>query len=158
MNKPSSDSDDFANAFEAAFARLQVCLEEACATAGDWPCRIAAATRAGLGFAAADPAAAQLLTNDALAHGSDGIARYERLIAYLSAGLAPGREQRPGGGRLPDITERAMAGGVVSLVAWRLGRGRERELPAIAGEAIQFVLTPYLGAQEARRIGSEQTD
>jgi hypothetical protein len=51
-----------------------------------------------------------------------------------------------------------MAGGVVSLVAWRLGRGRERELPAIAGEAIQFVLTPYLGAQEARRIGSEQTD
>jgi hypothetical protein len=156
MNEPRSHPEDFASAFEAAFARLQVRLEEACAGERDWPHRIAAATGAGLHFAAADPAAAQALTNEALAHGADGIARHERLIAYLREGLAPGREQRPEGERLPGITEHAMASGIVSLVAQRLDRGKESELPAIASEAIQFVLTPYLGAEEARRMGAEQ--
>ena len=51
-----------------------------------------------------------------------------------------------------------MAGGLLSLIARRVDRGRERELPAIVGEAIQFVLTPYLGAEEARRIGNEYTE
>jgi hypothetical protein len=99
--------------------------------------------------------AAQTLTNEALAHGADGIARHERLIAYLRQGLATGRAQSPENQRLPEITEHAMASGVVMLVAQRVDRGEESELPSIAGEAIQFVLTPYLGAEEARRIGAE---
>jgi hypothetical protein len=144
---------EFARAFEATFARLQVCLEEACASERDWSLKVAAAIAAGLGFAAAEPEAAQLLTNGALAQGVDGVDRHERLIAHLSEGLAPGREERPEGERLPDITERAMAGGVVMLVAERVDRGREKELPAIVSEAIQFVLTPFLGAEEARRLG-----
>ena len=84
MNKPSSDPEDFANAFETAFARLRACLEEACVAADDWPRRTAAA----LGFAAADPAAAKLLNREALADGDDGIAHHEQLIAYLAEGLA----------------------------------------------------------------------
>ncbi len=110
--------------------------------------------RAGLRFAAADPAAAQLLTNEALARGREGIARHERLIAYLRAFLVPGRGERPENDRLPEITEQAMASGVVALVAQRLDLGREDELVALAPEAIQFVLTPYLGAEEARRVAS----
>jgi hypothetical protein len=155
MNDLRSHPEEFANAFESAFARLQVRLEEACLEEGDWPRRTAAAIRAGLDFAAADPAAAQLLTNKALAREADAFDRYERLISYLSDGLAPGREQQPDGERLPDITEHAMASGVVSLIAQRVDRGREQELPGIAGEAIQFVLTPYLGSDEARRLGAE---
>ncbi len=45
-----------------------------------------------------------------------------------------------------------MASGVVMLVARRLYQDREGELPALAPEAIQFVLTPYLGAEEARLV------
>jgi hypothetical protein len=92
------------------------------------------------------------LTNEALAHGPEGIARHERLIAYLRKGLALGRQERPENDRLPGITERAMASGVVMLVAQRVDQGRAAELPALAPEAIQFVLTPYLGAEEARRV------
>jgi hypothetical protein len=155
MSDTAPRPDDFAPAFEAAFARLQIRIETACAAEVGWPAQVAAAIRAGLGFAAADPGGAQLLTNEALAHGVDGIARHERLIAYLRQGLTPGREQRPDGKRLPDTTEQAMASGIVMLIALRVAQGRAAELPAIATEAIQFVLTPYLGAAEARRIGAE---
>jgi hypothetical protein len=143
--------EDFGSVFEAAFARLQVTLLEACRHERGWPAKVAAAVAAGLEFAAADPAAAGVLTNGALAEGADGIARHERLVAYLAEGLLPGREERPDGRRLPDVTERAMAGGLVIMVAMRLDQGREGELPALAIEAIQFVLTPYLGVDEARR-------
>lgn len=157
MNEPRSHPDDFATAFEAAFARLQVAILDACRGEAEWPAKVTAAVRAGLGFVAADPAAGQVLTNEALAGGADGIARHERLIAYLREGLAPGREQRPEGERLPDITEHAMASGVVMLVAQRVDRGRAWELPALAPEAVQFVLAPYLGVEDARRVAQLPT-
>jgi hypothetical protein len=145
--------DDFAGSFETAFAGLQIALLEACGQEDAWPAKVAAGVRAGLRLAAAEPAAAQALTNDALAGGTDGIARHERLLEYLGEQLQRGREEGPGGEHLPDSTERAVAGGVVMLVAQRLDQGKAKELPALAPEAIQFVLTPYLGAAEARRVG-----
>jgi hypothetical protein len=155
VNQAQNAPEDFAQAFEAAFGRLQVVLLTATSGEREWPEKVAAAVRAGLRYAAADPVAAQVLTSDALAHGPDGIARHERLIAYLSEGLAPGRRERPEGERLPEITERAVVSGVLMLVAQRIDRGQRDELLAIAGEAIQFVLTPYLGSKEAIRVGAE---
>jgi hypothetical protein len=147
--------DDFASSFEAAVGRLQVAILEACESADDWPRKVAAAVRAGLSLAARDEAGAQALTNEALAHGPDGVARYERLVANLREGLAPGREERPDGAHLPDFIEQALASGVLMLVAQRIDAGRAAELPALAPEAIQFVLTPYLGPEEARRVAVE---
>ena len=89
-----------------------------------------------------------------LDHVRAGFERYERMVNYIAGLLAPGRERAVHGERLPEITERAMASGVAMLVAQRLSLARESELPGIAGEAIQFVLTPYLGTAEARRIGA----
>ena len=149
--------DDFASEFEAAFARLQVRIEEACGIDAGWPDRTAGAIRAALEFSAADPRAAQLLTSEALARGPDGFARYDRLLAYLGELLAQGRAQRIEAERLPEITERAMAGGLAGLIAQRVDQGSEAELPALAEEAIQFVLTPYLGAEEAQRVAAAGT-
>lgn len=152
MGEGARQPDDFAVAFDSAFAALQVRVESACATAGDWPTAVAAGIRAAFDWVAEEPGAAQLLTNDALAGGSAGFERYERMVAYVAELLAPGRAQAGHGERLPEITERAMASGVAMLVAQRLSMGREAELPALAGEAVQFVLTPYLGSAEARRL------
>lgn len=120
----------------------------------DWAFRIAAAIRAGLAFATTDPRAANLLSNEALAQGADGFARYQRMIGYLAGLIASGREEVAGLAGLPEITERALAGGVAMLVAQRLDQGRAAELPALAPEAIEFVLTPYVGQEEARRIAA----
>jgi hypothetical protein len=158
MVEGSRQPDDFAFAFDSAFAQLQVRIESACSRAGGWSEGVAAGIRAAFEWVAAEPAAAQLLTNEALAGGSAGFERYERMVAYVAGLLAPGREQARHGERLPEITERAMASGVAMLVAQRLSLGQQAELPAIAGEAIQFVLTPYLGSAEARRVASGEPD
>lgn len=50
------------------------------------------------------------------------------------------------------LTSEALAGGLAGLVAERLTRGRAAELPALAPQAIEFALTPYLGVEEAKRI------
>jgi hypothetical protein len=152
MGDSARQPGDFGFAFDSAFAGLQVRIESACAGAGDWPEQVAAGIRAAFEWVAADPAAAELLTNGALAAGVPGFERYERMVAYAAELLAPGRERAKHGERLPEITERAMASGVAMLVAQRLSLGQAAELPSIAGEAIQFVLTPYLGSAEARRV------
>jgi hypothetical protein len=151
---PGDRKDDFARTFEAALARLQVRVESACAAKRDWPEQVAAGIRAALEFAAAEPAAADALTNGALAHGHAGFARYDRMIAHFGERLLPGRALRPENARLPEITERAMTGGLATLIAQRLDHGGTDDLPALAPEAIQFVLTPYLGSAAAARIAT----
>lgn len=158
MNETTQHPDDFANRYEAAFARLQVQVETACAAETDWPAQVAAGIRAALRFAAADPASAQVLTNDAMASGREGYQRYERMIAHFGERLLPGRALGLEDERLPEITEKAMTGGLAMLIAQRLDFGRHAELPTIAAEAIQFVLTPYLGAAEARRVAEAAGD
>jgi hypothetical protein len=155
MNDTERPPDDFVNSFETAFARLQVLIEEACAEDGDWPFRVAAAIRAGLEFAAADPAAVRVLVVESLARGAEGISRHERLIGYLAELLTPGREQRPHGNSLPDITEWAIASGVTTLISQRLDEDRGSELLALASEVIQFVLTPYLDLDAAARVAAQ---
>lgn len=144
----------FARAFEAAFARLQVVVEEAYVSEAAWPEQVAAAIRAAFDFAATDPVVADLLTNEALARGSDGLGRYGRLIGFVAGLLAPGRDQIPDGALLPATLEHSLAGGIALLVAQRVDQGRAGELPQLAADAIQFALTPYLGMREAHRIAT----
>jgi hypothetical protein len=154
MEGRAQQPDDFASAFESAFARLQVLLEMACIVGGPWPERVRVAVRQALDFAVADPAAAGVLTNAALGQGRDGLERYERLMAYLAGLLEPGRAESPHGADLPSTTERSLAGGVATIIANRVDRGRAEELPGLTAEVVQFILTPYMGTEEARRIAT----
>jgi hypothetical protein len=141
--------------FELALARLRVRIESACAAqpSADWPARLLAGIRAGLAFAAADPAAANRLTNDTRDTGATGEERHERLIAYLVECLRPGRELSGADRPLPDDVERVIAGRIVALVGDRLARGCEDELLMAGGEeAIELALAPYVGSAAARRL------
>jgi len=146
--------DYFGDAFERAFARLQVRVETACAAEADWPAQVAAGVRAALHFAASEPAAARALTNDALAAGSTGYVRYDRMLGYFGERLLPGRDLRPEGERLPEIVEKSITGGLAVLVGQRLAKGSEAELPGLAEEATKFVLAPYVGVEEAKRLAA----
>lgn len=152
MDYAAERQEGFADAFESAFARLRIRVESACAGESNWASGTASGIRAALTFAAGDPAAVQVLTTDALAGGKPGFELYGRLISYLCELLVPGRAERPGAEHLPPETERALAGGVAMLVAQRVDTGKHAELPGLAPEATQFVLTPYLGVEEAKRI------
>jgi hypothetical protein len=154
MDGRAEQPGDFAGAFEGAFARLQVMLEMVCVSGDSWPERVRVAVRQALDFAADDPAAAGVLISAALAQGGDGLERYERLMAYLAGLLEPGRAESPHGPDLPTTTERSLAGGVAAIVANRVDRGRAGELPGLTAEMVQFILTPYIGTEEARRIAT----
>ncbi len=154
MEEIGRSSDGSAIAFEASFARFQVCVEEVCGRQEDWRTGVAAAIYAAFELAATDPDVVNALTSEALAGGPGGIARHRRLLTYVAERLAPGREQRTEGADLPQLTELALAGGLAGLVAERLTRGLAAELPAFAPQAIQFALTPYIGAEEAKRIAA----
>lgn len=155
MGDVPGSPEDFASVFETAFARVQIAVEEASTGHPDWPSRIAAAIRAGLEFAAADPTAANVLTNEAIAAGPDGLARYRRLTNYIAEALAGGRGEDTRTDEPPGVTEQALAGGLLGMIAERLTAGRAAALPALAPEAIEFALTPYLGTAEAKRIARQ---
>ncbi|HEV7770575.1 MAG TPA: hypothetical protein VGO66_07945 [Solirubrobacterales bacterium] len=157
MSEIATPPDDFPTAFETAFARVQILLEEASAEELEWPLKVAAAVRAGLSFAAAHPQSVRTLTAEPVLHGADGVARYERLIAYLAEALATGRTRAGPGDELPPTFERGLAGGVATLIALRVEGGREAELPGIASQVIQFILTGYVGPAEALRISIAPT-
>jgi hypothetical protein len=144
---------DFADAFEAAFAGLRQALDAACAEETRWPERVAAAISAALEFAAAQPRAASVLVSDSFVHGLYGALRYRQMIKHLAEQLAAGRRERDDSRpELPVITEEALVGGVAEMVAERLRAGGEATLPDLGGELIELVLTPYLGAEEAKKI------
>jgi hypothetical protein len=139
-------------AYESALETLQGRIEMACRSEDEWRCQVAVAVREALAFAAVNPAAAWVLTNRGMGGDTNGFEQLNGMIEYFAAGLLPGRAETPEGDWLPEITERAMVSGVVSLIAQRLHAGRHEELPRIAPEAIQFVLTPYLGTEGAREL------
>lgn len=146
---------EFAAAFEQAFADLRAQIGKACATQDEWPARVAAGVQAAFAFAVSHPEAARLLTCEALARGEEGQFHYRGMISYFATLLLPGRDLYPVDGGRPAISENAMAAGVAQLVGRRLKRGQEDQLPTAAREAAEFILIPYVGVDEARRVVSE---
>lgn len=144
--------DEFARAFERAHSRLLTRLESACACQLEWPQGVAAAIRAGFEFIAERPEEARLLTVEALAAGEE--ARYEQMVSGFAALLLRVRALCPGAAELPSIHESATAGAVVSLVRRHLMRGPADEMPRLAADVIEFVLSPYLGIGDARLVAT----
>jgi hypothetical protein len=143
---------DFADAFDAAFARLRETVEAACSSAEEWPEQVAAGVAAAIEFPISDPAAARTLTSDAFAYGPYGAQRHRQLIEHFVPALAHGRDRRPPGEPLPALTEEALIGGIAEVVAERLRVGEPEELHLLKPQLVALVLIPYLGPEEARRI------
>jgi hypothetical protein len=155
MTRRQLPARDFAAAFEDAFAELRAQIGKACATQDEWPAQVAAGVRAAFAFAVSHPDAAGLLTCEALARGEEGQFHYRGMISYFATMLLPGRDLHPGGGARPPIAASAAAAVVTQIVGRRLERGQEDQLPAAAREAAEFILIPYMGVDEARRVASE---
>lgn len=154
--RPRVPSDDFARNFEAAYAKFQVVVETAYAAEADWPMQAAAAIGAVLEFAAEDPISAHALTVDSLAQGSGHFA-HRRPVDHLARLLAAGRDVHPEGGTLPNLLEDALAGGIFMLLIQRLEAGDTETLAALAPDAIEFALTPYIGHEKAREVAAARS-
>jgi len=114
---------------------------------------VIAAVRGGLGFAAADPAAARLLVigdddpdwAEARHRMVDSLAARLRAAAGEHALLAAGREE-------------VLICGVLGIVAIRLTLDQAQTLPTVTLEAAEFLLSPYSGDERARRLITDAID
>ena len=53
---------------------------------------------------------------------------------------------------LPEATEEALVGGIVSLVIREISAGRTEQLERLLPDLVELTLAPYVGAEEAERL------
>lgn len=131
---------------------LEVCA--VCEADVEWPRRVRAALDVTLAYLAETHSVARVFVVEAAAD----LAVTERQFAAIerfAAMLRDGRRLYPRGAELPAQTERAIVGGIASIVSRHLLAEEPQALPALESELTQLVLLPYMGSAEARRVALE---
>jgi len=141
-------------AFEKGVEDLRPLVIAAYRGEAEWPLRIRAVIGAFLAEFAEYPELARLLTAEPFVAGPELARLHKAAIEGLVPFLREGRELQEGREPLPDTAERGILGAVNSMVGRQATAGRGEELEALLPDLTQFVLTPYLGATDARRVAS----
>jgi AcrR family transcriptional regulator len=119
----------------------------------DWPRAVHAGLERLLDWLAARPDHAHLGFVGFLAAGGEAYPiRYEALQTFAAL-LSPGYDQSR---EVPVIAGEAIAGGVFEIIAEEVLRGRAERLTEILPLITYITLAPFVGPEEAVRIGQEQ--
>lgn len=138
--------------FDAATERTVYEVEEAYDREdGPWADKVGAALGTLLKLVAAHPNVARACMVEALTAGPEATARHEAALKRFAPLLRPGRELNPRRERLPETLEDTLAGGVLWVVNQRLLAGEVAQIRALLPEALEFLLRPYVGEDEAAR-------
>jgi AcrR family transcriptional regulator len=148
--------DCFAAAYDATIERIreQVVAAYEGSKSQDWVQRMRVGIDALLNLLAAEPALASIALVEGLRAGRGVYDRYQAAIESFVECLRTGAPLTPAGEEVPEATDEAVVGGIVSLLGRRALAGEAEQLPELFPEILEFVLTPYVGVEEARRIVS----
>lgn len=138
---------------EAFLHRLWLDVAHACETPSDWPRKVRAALEAVLTSLAEASNLARAFTVEAVS----SLAAAERQFAAFdefATLLRDGRRHYPAAASLPEATERALVGGIASILSGHLLMEDPRAIPALEPQLVELLLIPYLGEDEARRVAS----
>jgi len=151
-----SKDDCFIAAYDAAVGQMRECVAEACGTAAGqpWPLRVSAALDDLLKLLTSEPALASIVLVEGLRAGRGVYDRYQGAIESFVGYLRTGAPEAPAGGKVPEATDEAVVGGVASMLGRRVLAGEAGQLDQLFPEILEFVLSAYLGVEEARRIVS----
>jgi AcrR family transcriptional regulator len=149
-----SKDDCFFAAYESVIERIREQVVEACGRhgKGEWSPRMRDGIASLLTLLAADPALARLALVEGLRAGRGVYDRYQAALASFVPYLRDGAPRAPGGAVVPEATDEAVVGGIASLLGRRVLAGESQQLGELIPDVLQFALTPYVGAAEARRI------
>jgi AcrR family transcriptional regulator len=131
------------SAHRQAFEQLTARIEGACDGLDEWDDKLAAGLGAGLRFVVESPRKAHLLVLESL--GSDRKLADAVLAAHatLAGLLRSGRRFHPGARDLPEVTERALVGAVISVAADLLAAGKVESLIDLEPQLLELVSMPY---------------
>ncbi len=139
----------FLAAYEALDRYIETLMKEAAGDIEEWPDRVAAAVRATTAFLASRPNLARIYVVEvAVVGGAAANAARERTTTRFVELLEPGRRLR----EVDPGVEEGLIGGLVTLLGRRVLNGEADQLEALAPAVIEFVLSPYLGVDEARAV------
>jgi len=151
-----SKDDCFVAAYEVAVERIRERVLTACQESEqkEWTGRVRDAIEALLQTFAEEPALASITLVEGLRAGRGVYDRYQAALESFVDYLREGAPTTPAGTEVPEATDEAVVGGVASLLGRRVLAGDGEELKDLFPEILEFTLTAYLGAEQARRIVS----
>jgi AcrR family transcriptional regulator len=145
----------FLAAFEVVLGHIRELAAEAIAPLPDWPHRAVAAARAVLVFLASEPDLARLCLVESQAAGPAVAGRFHEAVHEAVPFLRLGRAERERGSSLPKTTEESTIGALVLLASRKVSAGEAEQLGDLLPDFAEFILSPYLGAEEATRLAQE---
>jgi AcrR family transcriptional regulator len=148
----------FLAAFEVLAGHVRELAAEATEGIPDWPHQAVAAARAVLAFLASEPDLARLCLVESQGAGPQVAARFHEAVHEAVPFLEVGRAERERDRPLPDSTEESTIGALVSLAGRKVAAGEAEQLEDLLPDCAEFILSPYLGAEEARRLSGEIRD
>src|SRR6476661_1941378 len=151
-----SKDECFYAAYEAAVERVRERVNGACAAAAErpWPIRVREGIVALVMLLAADPALASITLVEGLRAGPGVYDRYQAAVDSFVPYLRDGAPSTPDGEAVPAATDEAVVGGIASLLGRRVLADEAERLEELLPDVLEFALSPYIGASEARRIVS----
>jgi AcrR family transcriptional regulator len=152
----SSKEDCFLAAQKFAMSSALERVVEAAGRIDSWPQRVAAGLNAFLRYVIEEPALARTCMVEALTAGPSSFHYYEESLQAFVSLFKLGRDVSPHGQDLPETLEEAIIGGLFWIVYQRLIMGEEESIEKLLPEIVEFVLTPYLGAEAARAVANEK--
>ncbi len=147
----SSKEDCFLATQDYAVEESLKRVVEASAEAESWEARLALGLGAFLKYVAEEPALARACIVEALAAGEAAQERYDQSLQAFLPLLRAGRADSPHGDDLPESLEEALAGGIFWIIFQRIVRNETEQVEAVLPDLVDFALTPYIGAESARR-------
>lgn len=145
----------FLAAFEVVVGHIRDLAAEAVAPLAGWPERAVAAARTVLGFLASEPDLARLCLVESQGAGPTVSARFHEAVHEAVPFLRLGREERERDPPLPETTEESVIGALVMLASRKVAAGEADELEDLLPDFAEFILSPYLGAEQATRLARQ---
>jgi AcrR family transcriptional regulator len=147
----SSKEDCFLATQDFAVEEALRRVVEAAAKVDSWQARVDAGLAAFLNYVASEPALARTCIVEALSAGPAALARYEESLQSFIPLFRIGRKVSPHGPDLPQTLEETIIGGVFWIIYQRIIGGETEQIEQLLPELVEFALTPYIGAEAARR-------
>jgi AcrR family transcriptional regulator len=151
-----SKEECFLAAFDVVVAHLEDLVVEAARGEPDWSHQVIAGLRAALRFFTEEPELARLCLVEPVTSTPLIATRFRDVVIDKSRALKPGRLERGGEAEeLPDSTEDSLLGGLIALVSRSIVTGVGDSLEDLLPDLLDFVLSPYLGPDGARKLVAE---
>jgi len=145
----------FLAAYEMVADHIAASMRAAAEAFEDWPQKVRAALATLLRFLAGEPELARLTMIEPIAAGGEIATRHRASMQGLVEILKAGRPEHGGEHPLPEATEEALVGGIVSLIIREISAGRTEQLEQLLPDLVELTLAPYVGPEQAEKLARQ---